>query len=191
MPLASQNANEIATCVILCPSQVGVASWLRGGTGRVGWLSQRDEKNRNVCTNDTISAVDNFIKPNHLQALCPKPGASSNNRWLPDGVDSRGLAKYRSCAGTNITETANGKLELCLSAPNGYTAQHAHLLLMFAIVRFNHNKMALHAGEQYDDAGHSQVITINHLHYDPHAFLDYYFDTIWKHNMCATILLCA
>ena len=62
-----------------------------------------------------------------------------------------------ACEGTTITEAANGMLEKVLSAPNGYTPQRAHLLLLHGVVRGNVKKMVMNC-EEYDNVGHSQVL---------------------------------
>ena len=87
---------------------------------------------------------------------CPTTGAEKP-RWLANGLDARGSMTYRSCEGTTLTETANGKLEQVLSASNGYTPQHAHLLILHGCVHFNHIKMVNNAGEKYPNVGHSRV----------------------------------
>jgi len=136
--------------------QIDVSAWLHGEIGVPGWKCKRDSVNRNVCTEDTQRAVDNFIAPSHLEVLCPAPGASTS-RWIPHGKDTKGLTTYRACEGTTITEAANGMLEKVLSAPNGYTPQRAHLLLLHGVVRGNVKKMVMNC-EEYDNVGHSQVI---------------------------------
>ena len=110
---------------------------------------------RNVCTQHTQRAVDNFITKSHLEVLCPAPGTSTS-RWIPHGVDSRNLTTFRVCEGTTLTEAANGMLEKVLSAPNGYTQHRAHLLLLHGVVRGNVKKMVMNCKE-YDNVGHSQV----------------------------------